>query len=493
MGLTVVPILLIVLEILFIILFGIFVQYEKLEVHNNIQVKSSQEVYRTIVRDQNSSVANNLTHIEVVNVTNVQYFIEDTREHVQDYYAVFQDIHVMVLIGFAFLMTFLKRYGYSSITFNLLLAAVVIQWAILTNGWILNLQDGVIRISMKTLIKAEFATAAILVSFGAVLGKLNPLQLVAMALIEVVLFQCNELIVLKLFQASDVGASMLVHVFGAYFGLMVALFTARPGDVQSQSYKELSVYHSDMFTMIGTIFLWAFWPSFNCALAEGEGHHRAVVNTYLALTASAVVAVAVSAAVQKNRRFTMIHIQNATLAGGVALGSMADMVVYPFAVLLAGALAGCISVLGYQFFTPCCDQKLKIHDTRGVHNLHGLPGIISAIGAIICAAFATQEHYGESFSKIFPAVGKDSRTPGVQAEFQLAALAVTLAISLFGGVITGFFLRLPFWKQPKGAEIMDDWDYWVLPSDGYPIIPNSVNAPPIYKLPEQTTMIENNA
>ena len=44
---------------------------------------------------------------------------------------------------------------------------------------------------------------------------------------------------------------MLVHLFGAYFGLMVALFTARPGDVQSQSHKELSVYHSDLFTMIG--------------------------------------------------------------------------------------------------------------------------------------------------------------------------------------------------------------------------------------------------
>ena len=29
-----------------------------------------------------------------------------------DFYAMFQDIHVMIFIGFGFLMTFLKRYGY---------------------------------------------------------------------------------------------------------------------------------------------------------------------------------------------------------------------------------------------------------------------------------------------------------------------------------------------------------------------------------------------
>lgn len=48
--------------------------------------------------------------------------------------AVFQDVHVMVFIGFGFLMTFLKRYGFGSVGFNLLIAAFVIQWAILMRG-----------------------------------------------------------------------------------------------------------------------------------------------------------------------------------------------------------------------------------------------------------------------------------------------------------------------------------------------------------------------
>jgi len=49
--------------------------------------------------------------------------------------AVFQDVHVMVFIGFGFLMTFLKRYGFSAIGFNLLIAALNVQWSILCSGF----------------------------------------------------------------------------------------------------------------------------------------------------------------------------------------------------------------------------------------------------------------------------------------------------------------------------------------------------------------------
>ncbi|ESO05143.1 hypothetical protein HELRODRAFT_117320 [Helobdella robusta] len=230
---------------------------------------------------------------------------------------------------------------------------------------------------------------------------------------------------------------MLVHMFGAYFGLMVALFTARPGDVQSQSFKELSVYHSDIFTMIGTLFLWLFWPSFNSVFVEGEGRQRSIINSYLALLASVVVAATISALVQKNKRFTMIHIQNATLAGGVVMGTMGNLIVCPWVALLMGTLAGGLTVLGYHFITPCCNQKLKIHDTRGVHNLHALPAILSAIGGIVCAALASHQVYGDrGLLETFPAIFS-GRTSAEQAEFQLAALAVTMAISLAAGVVTG--------------------------------------------------------
>ena len=51
------------------------------------------------------------------------------------------------------------------------------------------------------------------------------------------------------YQVVDVGGSMFVHAFGAYFGLAAARVLYKE-DVE-QSSKEGSVYHSDIFAMIG--------------------------------------------------------------------------------------------------------------------------------------------------------------------------------------------------------------------------------------------------
>lgn len=46
-------------------------------------------------------------------------------------------------------------------------------------------------------------------------------------------------------------------------------------------------------------------------------------------------------------------------------------------------------------FQPILEEKLKIQDTCGVHNLHGMPGILGAIVGAVTAALATMDVYGE--------------------------------------------------------------------------------------------------
>jgi ammonium transporter Rh len=57
----------------------------------------------------------------------------DPDEPVQSIYPSFQDVHVMIFIGFGFLMTFLRKYVYGAVGFTFMIAAFCIQWAILNN------------------------------------------------------------------------------------------------------------------------------------------------------------------------------------------------------------------------------------------------------------------------------------------------------------------------------------------------------------------------
>ena len=43
---------------------------------------------------------------------------------------------------------------------------------------------------------------------------------------------------------------------------------------------------SDLFSLLGAVLLWVYWPSFNAVLASGDAFHRAVINTHLSLLGS---------------------------------------------------------------------------------------------------------------------------------------------------------------------------------------------------------------
>ncbi|NWV39260.1 RHAG protein, partial [Grantiella picta] len=362
----------------------------------------------------------------------------------------FQDVHVMIFVGFGFLMTFLKKYGFSSVGFNMLIAAFGLQWGTLMQGfW--HTEGGRIAVNVKSMINADFSTATALISFGALLGKTSPIQLLILTLLEITIFACNEHLVTEVFKATDVGASMTIHAFGAYFGLAAAFILYRPG-LANRHENDESTYHSDMFAMIGTLFLWLFWPSFNSATANGnggEGQAMAIINTYYSLAACTIVTFALSSLVDKRGKFNMVLIQNATLAGGVAVGTCADLVIHPFSAMFIGAVAGIFSVLGFKFLTPVLASKLKIQDTCGVHNLHGLPGILGGIAGIIVTAMKEERRNGRLI------------TPGSQA----AALGSTLGIALVGGALTGAILKLPFLGQVSDQNCFDDSAYWEVPEE----------------------------
>ncbi|XP_068976758.1 ammonium transporter Rh type B isoform X1 [Bombus flavifrons] len=394
-------------------------------------------------------------------------------------YPMYQDVHVMIWIGFGFLMTFLRRYGQSAIGLTFLLGAILIQVAMICEG-VTNFQiDNASPLSLKSLLNADVAVATPLISMGALLGKTTYMQLVFMGILELIMFTVNKYVGEHLLMAVDAGDSMFVHAFGAYFGLAVS-FVFGMKDKPKKHNLEGASYNSDIFAMIGTVFLWLFWPSFNSAALQGDDQQRAIINTLLSISSSCVIAFATSALVSKDSKFNMVHVQNSTLAGGVAIGTAAGMMCKPVGALAVGALAGLLSVLGYKYLTPLIQKRLRIHDTCGVHNLHGMPGVLGGIFGALMAGLATEASYDYSLYEIFPARAPNSeaklaemrdnygisagfnRTAGEQAGYQLLVLVITVGIAIVSGLVTGLMMRMSICGSISEEQKFDDEANWEL-------------------------------
>lgn len=97
----------------------------------------------------------------------------------------------------------------------------------------------------------------------------------------------------------------------------------------------------------------------------------------------------------------MVDMANAALAGGVAIGSTCN-IVSPSGAFAIGLLAGAVSVIGYVFIQPALEKRFKIVDTCGVHNLHGMPGLLGALIAImVVPGIAASQLIGITFSVVF--------------------------------------------------------------------------------------------
>ena len=326
-------------------------------------------------------------------------------------------IHIlaMLLVGFGFLMVFVQRYGYSATTGTYLVTAVGLPlYFLLRSGGILT-AEAVPMQSIKGLLLAEFAVASALISTGAVLGRIRLHQYGLLALVMVPLYMLNEWLVLdgglgvtKGFV--DSAGSIIIHAFGAYFGLGLAVALTSEAHLPKEIPGNAT---SNRFSMVGSMVLWLFWPSFCCAVVPPEQVAATAVNTILALC-GATLSTCVCSALFNRGKVMIGDIANAALAGGVSIGAVCNAVQAPTA-LLIGAGAGALCVFGYAVVQGKIKQACRIVDTCGVHNLHGMPGLF---GGLVAAALI----------------------PGI-AKAQLIGIGFTLALALVGGLICGFIIR----------------------------------------------------
>lgn len=332
-------------------------------------------------------------------------------------------IHIMamLLVGFGFLMVFVRNYGYSATTGTFLVVSVGIPvYLLIRSTGVLSL-EAISADNIHALLLAEFACASALIAMGAVLGRLRVYQYAILALLLVPAYMLNEWMVLDAGLGItkgfvDSAGSIVIHAFGAYFGIGMTLVVTRAAD---RSKPIESDETSDRFSMLGSMILWIFWPSFCSAIVAPEQMPQTVLNTILALCGATVITY-ISSSILRKGKTAIADMANAALAGGVAIGATCNLVTAPVAFLI-GILAGALSVFGFVVIQPKLLASLKIVDTCGVHNLHGMPGLLGGIIAIFVV-------------------------PGI-AKAQIAGILFTVVLALITGAIAGLIIKLTGKKQ----------------------------------------------
>lgn len=319
-------------------------------------------------------------------------------------------ILAMLLVGFGFLMVFVKNYGFSALTGTyLLVAAALPVYMGLRSTGILS-AEAMQANSIEAFLFAEFAAASALIAMGAVLGRLKVYQYGILGLLLVPFYMINEWLVLdgglgitKGFV--DAGGSVVIHAFGAYFGMGLTLM------LSSAKHRAMPIESdatSDRFSMLGSMILWIFWPSFCSAIVPEAQFAQTVINVVLALCGATIATYIAGVLIRK--KVAIADIANASLAGGVAIGATCN-IVGPTGAFGIGLLAGTLCVVGYTIIQPSIQAVFKTVDTCGVHNLHGMPGLLGGLVGIVVVPSA--------------------------AKAQIAGILFTVVFALIAGVISG--------------------------------------------------------
>jgi ammonium transporter Rh len=169
----------------------------------------------------------------------------------------------------------------------------------------------------------------------------------------------------------------------------------------------------DQFSMLGSMVLWIFWPSFCSAVVPPEQMPQTAINTVLALCGATLVTYLASLLMRRGL-LGCGDMANAALAGGVSIGATCNQV-SPLVAFVIGSAAGAICVVGYTTIQPALQKLLKSVDTCGVHNLHGMPGLFGGAIAVLVV-------------------------PGI-AKAQFAGIVVTVVLALVSGTVAGYLIR----------------------------------------------------
>ncbi|QIB34108.1 ammonium transporter [Ancylobacter pratisalsi] len=240
--------------------------------------------------------------------------------------------------------------------------------------------------------------------------------------------------------ALDFAGGTVVHINAGIAGLVGCLIIGK----RTGYGKELMPPHSLPFAMVGASVLWVGWFGFNAGsnLEANAGTTLALVNTFVA-TAGAIVGWTLIEWIAKGKP-SMLGAISGMVAGLVAITPAAGLA-GPIGAIVLGFVASIVCF----FFVTTVKNALGYDDSLDVFGVHGVGGIIGAIGTGIVVA---------------PSLGGpgiDGYEMGTQVWIQIQAVATTI---VWCGVVSAILfwivniivgLRPSVEKEREGLDIVE--------------------------------------
>lgn len=177
--------------------------------------------------------------------------------------------------------------------------------------------------------------------------------------------------------ALDFAGGTVVHINAGVAGLIGAIMVGK----RTGYGKDMMAPHSMTLTLVGAAMLWFGWFGFNAGsnLEASAGAVLATVNTFLA-TAAAILAWSLVETFARGKA-SLLGAASGMIAGLVAVTPAAGSV-GPMGAIVLGII---VSPVCY-FFVSVVKHKFGYDDTADVFGVHGVGGVIGALGTGIFTA-----------------------------------------------------------------------------------------------------------
>jgi Amt family ammonium transporter len=219
--------------------------------------------------------------------------------------------------------------------------------------------------------------------------------------------------------ALDFAGGTVVHINAGIAALVGSIMVGK----RSGYGRDNMAPHSMTLTMVGASILWVGWFGFNAGsnLEATGGAALAMINTFTA-TAGAIVAWVVIESLARGKA-SMLGAASGMIAGLVAVTPAAGLI-GPIGAIVLGGIA---SAFCYYFVTVV-KIKAGYDDSLDVFGIHGIGGIVGAIGT---GVFASASLGGIGYA--------EGVTMGGQVWTQILAVLVTIA---WCGVVSAILYKL---------------------------------------------------